>query len=91
MILLVIVVVGWGVIAAGAERGEQGLGRISGVGPGASVRCAGGRGHTARALAPSAPQSRKFVNWSGMPKSVSRSFAIAVWRSSRFFPDTRSC
>src|SRR5215831_7972031 len=36
-------------------------------------------------------QSRKFVNWRGMPKSASRSWAMAVWRSSFFLPFTRSC
>src|SRR5690606_32546897 len=37
-----------------------------------------------------AHQSRKFVNWRGMPKSCSRIEAIAAWRSSRFLPMTRS-
>ena len=35
-------------------------------------------------------ESRKFANWSGMPKSCSRSAAIAACRSSRFLPLTRS-
>ena len=37
------------------------------------------------------PQSRKFLNWRGMPKSSSFSAAMTAWRSSRFLPDTRSC
>ena len=35
-------------------------------------------------------QSRKLVNWSGMPKSCSRIAWIAACRSSRFLPLTRS-
>ena len=35
-------------------------------------------------------QSLKFVNCRGMPKSSSLSAWMTAWRSSRFFPDTRS-
>ena len=35
-------------------------------------------------------QSRKFVNWSGMPKSWAFSAAITACRSSRFLPVTRT-
>ena len=36
-------------------------------------------------------QSRKLPNWSGIPRSSSFSLAITAWRSSRFFPETRTC
>ena len=35
-------------------------------------------------------QSRKFSNCKGMPKSSALTLAITSWRSSRFFPETRS-
>ncbi len=48
-------------------------------------------GHRGRRALRGRGQSRKFWNWSGMPKSCSLRALMTAWRSSRFLPDTRSC